>query len=206
MRADCHVCRSEGFGAFTRAHQRRHAVDHATLNVVARRLRAAHQRDFKAAWQLLAAVPGEVATMAHPRPVDLPAPCAKVFGSLQRAAAHRDPAGHGRPAATPTSSYRIHGVRGRGHEPDEVVADTRHGDVHALGWDRPVIADKHCGRLPGNRTTPIVVAIVAAAGVWIPDVVARHHLAAGTADTMETSCRWTSTPDDGASSSARAVA
>jgi len=35
-----------------------------------------------------------------------------------------------------------------------------------LCWDREVVADKHCvGGLPGNRTTPIVVAIAAAAGL-----------------------------------------
>src|SRR6185312_13107500 len=34
-----------------------------------------------------------------------------------------------------------------------------------LSWDRPVVADKHSvGGLPGNRTTPIVVSIIAALG------------------------------------------
>ncbi len=34
-----------------------------------------------------------------------------------------------------------------------------------IDWGRTPIADKHCvGGLPGNRTTPIVVAIIAAAG------------------------------------------
>jgi thymidine phosphorylase len=55
-----------------------------------------------------------------------------------------------------------------------------------LKWKKSVIADKHCvGGLPGNRTTPIVVAIVAAAGITIPKTSSRAITSpAGTADTM----------------------
>jgi len=47
--------------------------------------------------------------------------------------------------------------------------------------------DKHCiGGVPGNRTTPIVVSIVAAAGYKIPKTSSRAITSpAGTADTME---------------------
>jgi thymidine phosphorylase len=73
---------------------------------------------------------------------------------------------------------------------DEVVWLTR-GMVHVgerLTWDRPVVADKHSvGGLPGNRTTPIVVAIVAAAGVCIPKTSSKAITSpAGTADAMAT--------------------
>ena len=55
-------------------------------------------------------------------------------------------------------------------------ADGRRGRTHRLG-PAPVL-DKHCvGGLPGNRTTLIVVAIVAAAGCDAQDLVARDHLA-----------------------------
>jgi thymidine phosphorylase len=49
------------------------------------------------------------------------------------------------------------------------------------------VLDKHCvGGLPGNRTTPIVVAIIAAAGYRIPKTSSRAITSpAGTADTME---------------------
>ncbi|MGK5054963.1 hypothetical protein [Janthinobacterium sp. RB2P8] len=44
--------------------------------------------------------------------------------------------------------------------------------VHAgqrLQWDAPVVAHKHCiGALPGNRTTLLVVPIIAACGLLIP--------------------------------------
>jgi thymidine phosphorylase len=57
-----------------------------------------------------------------------------------------------------------------------------------LRWDAPIVVDKHCiGGLPGNRTTPIVVAIVAAHGLVIPKTSSRAITSpAGTADTMET--------------------
>ena len=51
-----------------------------------------------------------------------------------------------------------------------------------------IIVDKHCvGGLPGNRTTPIVVAIVAANGLIMPKSPSRAITSpAGTADPMET--------------------
>lgn len=57
-----------------------------------------------------------------------------------------------------------------------------------LSWPSETIADKHCvGGLPANRTTPIVVAIAAAAGLTIPKTSSRAITSpAGTADTMET--------------------
>jgi thymidine phosphorylase len=56
-----------------------------------------------------------------------------------------------------------------------------------LDWEFDVI-DKHSvGGLPGNRTTPIVVAIAAAAGLKIPKTSSRAITSpAGTADAMET--------------------
>ena len=73
--------------------------------------------------------------------------------------------------------------------PEEVASLTRamvkNGD--RLHWDQPVIADKHSvGGLPGNRTTPIIVAICASLGLTIPKTSSRAITSpAGTADTME---------------------
>ena len=57
-----------------------------------------------------------------------------------------------------------------------------------LNWNKDIVLDKHCvGGLPGNRTTPIVVSIVAAAGYTIPKTSSRAITSpAGTADTIET--------------------
>ena len=56
-----------------------------------------------------------------------------------------------------------------------------------LDWGRELVVDKHCvGGLPGNRTTPIVVAIVAAYGLTMPKTSSRAITSpSGTADTME---------------------
>ncbi len=56
----------------------------------------------------------------------------------------------------------------------------------SLRFDHAVVADKHCiGGIPGNRTTMIVVPILAALGVVIPKTSSRAITSpAGTADTM----------------------
>ena len=76
---------------------------------------------------------------------------------------------------------------------DELLALT-HAMAQAgtqLKWDKPIIVDKHCiGGIPGNRTSMIVVPIVAAHGLTIPKTSSRAITSpAGTADTMEVLAR-----------------
>lgn len=56
-----------------------------------------------------------------------------------------------------------------------------------LRWNARTVVDKHCiGGIPGNRTSMIVVPIVAAHGLTIPKTSSRAITSpAGTADTME---------------------
>ena len=56
-----------------------------------------------------------------------------------------------------------------------------------LDWDEALVADKHCiGGIPANRTSMLVVPIVAAHGMLIPKTSSRAITSpAGTADTME---------------------
>src|SRR3989339_202101 len=60
-----------------------------------------------------------------------------------------------------------------------------------ISWGKKLIADKHCiGGVAGNRTTPIVVSICAAAGLTIPKTSSRAITsAAGTADVMEVAAK-----------------
>lgn len=60
-----------------------------------------------------------------------------------------------------------------------------------IKWAKPVVVDKHCiGGIPGNRTSMIVVPIVAAHGLTIPKTSSRAITSpAGTADTMEVLAR-----------------
>lgn len=55
-----------------------------------------------------------------------------------------------------------------------------------LHWDAPIVVDKHCiGGIPGNRTSMIVVPIVAAHGLICPKTSSRAITSpSGTADTM----------------------
>ena len=64
-------------------------------------------------------------------------------------------------------------------------AMVRHGDV--LNLKRYPIVDKHSiGGIPGNRTTMIIVPVIAAAGYYMPKTSSRSITSpAGTADTME---------------------
>ncbi len=60
-----------------------------------------------------------------------------------------------------------------------------------LTWDVSPVVDKHCiGGIPGNRTSMIVVPIVAAHGLYIPKTSSRAITSpSGTADTMEVLAR-----------------
>lgn len=56
-----------------------------------------------------------------------------------------------------------------------------------INWGKRLVVDKHSlGGIPGNRTTPIIISIVAAMGLTIPKTSSRSITsAAGTADTIE---------------------
>ena len=56
-----------------------------------------------------------------------------------------------------------------------------------LEWDESLVADKHCiGGIPGNRTSMLLVPIIAAHGMLMPKTSSRAITSpAGTADTME---------------------
>ncbi|HID45710.1 MAG TPA: thymidine phosphorylase, partial [Chromatiaceae bacterium] len=80
-----------------------------------------------------------------------------------------------------------------GFEREEVLHLTRamvaSGDQ--LEWGEDLVADKHCiGGIPGNRTTMLIVPIVAAHGMLMPKTSSRAITSpAGTADTMEVLAR-----------------
>ncbi|EED36823.1 putative thymidine phosphorylase [Luminiphilus syltensis NOR5-1B] len=67
-----------------------------------------------------------------------------------------------------------------------------------LNWGEPLVVDKHCiGGIPGNRTTMLIVPIVAAHGMLIPKTSSRAITSpAGTADTMEVLARVELSPHE----------
>ncbi|MCC6572255.1 MAG: thymidine phosphorylase family protein [Planctomycetes bacterium] len=195
MRADCAVCRSEGFTAQSRvqiAAGGRTVL--ATLNVVhGDWLSHGDAGLSESAWRLLGAQEGQHASFSHPRPVDsLSAVRGKVFG-------------HALSDESMTEIVRDI-VAGRYADVDLAAFITACADDHLssaetisltramvavgrrLSWPRTLVVDKHCvGGLPGNRTTPVVVAIAAANGLCMPKTSSRAITSpAGTADAMET--------------------
>src|SRR5512139_4063156 len=75
-------------------------------------------------------------------------------------------------------------------------AMTESGD--RLNWHDPLVVDKHCiGGIPGNRTSMLVVPIVAAHGLTMPKTSSRAITSpSGTADTMEVLARVELTEDE----------
>jgi thymidine phosphorylase len=195
MRADCSVCRSEGFGAHSRitvALNGRRIV--ATLHIVTSDLLRADEASLsESAWTLLGARDGDRVGLSHPEPVEsLSHVRAKVYGQRLDAAAIdaivKDVAAR-RYSDIHLAAF-VSACAGDRLNAAETIALTRAMvDVgERIRWERAPIVDKHSvGGLPGNRTTPIIVAIVAAAGLTMPKTSSRSITSpAGTADTMET--------------------
>lgn len=195
MRADCHVCRSEGFEAHSRLSVRLSGKSIiATLHMVTSDLLNVNEAGLsESAWKLLDAQNGDSVAVSHPEPVEsLSHMRAKVYGGrLDDAAIHaivKDVAAR-RYSDIHLSAF-ITACAGDRLDVRETIALTRAMVAvgEQLSWDRAPIVDKHSvGGLPGNRTTPIIVAIAAAAGLTMPKTSSRAITSpAGTADTMET--------------------
>ena len=195
LNADSAVCRSEGFAAQTRIGVEvggRRIL--ATLNVVKNVgwLPENSAALSEAAWRRLAPQPHETAMFSH---ADSPESAhlvrAKIYGDqLDRDAYRlimRDTL-DGALADVEIASFLV-ACAARHMSTDEIAQLTMAMvDVgERLNWNTRGVLDKHCvGGLAGNRTTPIVVAIVAACGGLIPKTSSRAITSpSGTADAME---------------------
>lgn len=195
MRADSHVCRAEGFEAQSRVSLSsggRSTV--ATLNIVTEDfLSHAEIGLSEAAWRALGCGEGDSVVVNHARPAESMSYVrgklyGKRFNEHTAEAVIRDVT-HGIYSDIQLSAF-LTACAGSRLSTDEIIALTRAMVVagETLSWPSRPIMDKHCvGGLPGNRTTPLVVAIVAAAGLAMPKTSSRAITSpAGTADTMET--------------------
>jgi thymidine phosphorylase len=195
VRADCRACRAEGFEARSRVKLStgtRHLV--ATLNVVQGALLAPEQAGLSEwAWRSLGASEGDTVRITHAEPVRSEGRLrAKVYGEALswgdlRTIVEDIVAGEYSELQLAAFVTACAGERLSTQETiwlTQAMADAG----ERIAWARTPVADKHSvGGLPGNRTTPIVVAIVAAAGLTIPKTSSRAITSpAGTADTMET--------------------
>lgn len=195
MRRDCPVCRSEGFEGHSRVQ-----VHVGTRSVIAQLFVV--EGDLvsngtvalsEAAWTALAPQPGEVGRFSHPPALaSMSAVRRKIYGETLSPAELQGIVQDivaGRYSNVELAAF-VAASGGTRMNRDEIAALTS-AMVNAgrrLQWPQAVVVDKHCvGGLPGNRTTPIVVAIVAANGLLMPKTSSRAITSpAGTADTMET--------------------
>ncbi len=195
LHRDCPVYRAEGFDPRSRVEvwrDGRHII--ATLNVVHDPMLGVHEIGLsEAAWRGLAGSAGDMVRVTHPEPIQsFSAVRSKIYGTPFTAdgatAVVRDLVqGH---YSDIEMAALIAACSGGRMDLAETIALT-HAMINAgqsLQWDAPVVADKHCvGGLPGNRTTLLIVPIVAACGLLIPKTSSRAITSpAGTADTMET--------------------
>jgi thymidine phosphorylase len=195
MHKECPVCRSEGFVAHTRILLRagdRHMI--ATLYQITTDLITREEAALsESAWNRLGLHDGETVAVGHPDPVEsLSYVRSRIYGkelsegALQSIIADTV---DGKYSDIHLSSF-ITACAARPLDRREVLALTKAmvdaGD--RLAWNASVVVDKHSvGGLPGNRTTPIIVPIVAALGLTMPKTSSRAITSpAGTADTMET--------------------
>ncbi len=196
MHHDCPVCRAEGFNA----HHTRVLVSNgarsimATLYHVTSDLVGIGQAGLSDwAWDQLGMSEGGQVTISHAPPLESLSPIrGKVHGNRLDATALHQIIGDiyaGRFSGIQLSAF-VTACATRALDYDEMRDLTRAMiDVgKTIVWDKKPIVDKHSvGGLPGNRTTPIVVSVVAALGLTIPKTSSRAITSpAGTADTMET--------------------
>lgn len=195
MHRDCHVCHSEGFEAQSRVEVTlggHHIV--ATLNVVSGAFLSPDEAGLsEAAWRLLGAREGDIATLRHPAPLEsLGHVRAKVYGRRLTAAALEAviadvAAGH---FSDLQLAAFVTACAGDGLDLQETISLTRAmvNVGERMTWSEGMVMDKHSvGGLPGNRTTMLIVPIVAACGLRMPKTSSRAITSpAGTADTMET--------------------
>ncbi|MEO6305415.1 MAG: thymidine phosphorylase family protein [Bacteroidia bacterium] len=195
IRADSHVCISEGFTALTRVIVQNNSNRIiATLNVVTSNIIKNGQAGLSfEAMKRLDVKEGDSIFVSHLHPIEsLSKVRAKMYGKELDEAAYREiivdvVAGHY--SAIEIAAF-VSACAGDNLTVNEMISLTKAmiSTGNIMKWHSPMILDKHCvGGLPGNRTTPIVVSIVAAAGLTIPKTSSKAITSpAGTADTMET--------------------
>lgn len=194
MRYDCHVCRAEGFEAQARVLVTLgNKTLITTLNIIHDDVLHPGEASLSEyAWRKLGAREGGKISVSHaPLVSSLSDVRSKIYGNPLDAEQFQtiiNDIVSGAYSDIQVSSFLTACAGGRMSE-DEIVhltnAMVESGE--RLDWGRELVVDKHCvGGLPGNRTTPIVVSIVAAHGLTMPKTSSRAITSpAGTADTME---------------------
>lgn len=195
MHSECDVCRSEGFESQARVLVSAESESiPATLNVVSSNLlRPGEAGLSEVAWNALNASEGDALRVTHlPPPHSMSHVRAKAYGQELGLDEFRTIVADvvaGRLSSIEIAAFLTACAGDRmTHQEVASLTSAMLDAGERLSWPNKVVVDKHCiGGLPGNRTTPIVVAIVAACGGIIPKTSSRAITSpAGTADVMET--------------------
>lgn len=195
MRKDCHICISEGFEALNRilvTVKEKSLI--ATLNIISDGILEEGKAGLsESAWIELDANKDDEISFSHVQPVNsMRSIRSKVYGSKLKNKEFQSIVNDivkGKYSNIEIAAF-VTACAGDNLNIQEIIGLTKamvkSGDK--LSWDKKIVVDKHCvGGLPGNRITPIVVAIVAEYGLTIPKTSSRAITSpAGTADTLET--------------------
>ena len=194
MNKNCDVCLSEGFESQARVkikHGKNSII--ATLNIVQSDLLKLSEAGLSEhAWKLLGGKEGDKVSVVHAKPIpSFNYVHDKIYGKRlnekQISSIIKDIAAD-KYSDIHISSFLTACAGGRLSKKEIVYLTKTMVDIgDRLSWKPKIIVDKHCvGGLPGNRTTPIIVAIISAYGLKIPKTSSRAITSpAGTADTME---------------------
>ena len=195
LHRDCALYRAEGFQALSKvAVSADGKLINAVLNVVDDSAIVAPDELGLSiqAFAQMALAPGALVRVAHAEPpVSMDAVRRKISGErLTEADFHAitDDIVKNRYSKMEMAAFLVASGQ-TGLDREEILyltrAMTASGD--RLVWNEPLVVDKHCiGGIPGNRTSMLVVPIVAAHGMAMPKTSSRAITSpAGTADTME---------------------
>lgn len=198
MHLNCHVAKSEGLASRARVLLRcgGHEVI-ATLYEADNDWLGPDEAGLsEAAWARLQAKPGDALSVSHPPSIDSLADVRRrIYGGrlddgafagiINDIVAGRYADIHLATFIAACSAFALDVVE------IEHLTRAMVGAGETLSWSAPMVLDKHCvGGLPGNRTTPIVVAIAASLGLIMPKTSSRAITSpSGTADAMETMTR-----------------
>jgi thymidine phosphorylase len=195
MRKDCHICISEGFEALNRVLITVNSKSLiATLYIITDGILQSGKAGLsESAWTDLNAKEGDEVSFSHVPPVvSMGSIRAKMYGkklSNEALQSIINDIVKGQYSNIEIAAF-ITACAGDSLDIHEIIGLTKAmvNTGQKLSWSKKIVVDKHCvGGLPGNRTTPIVVAIIAQLGLTIPKTSSRAITSpAGTADTLET--------------------
>lgn len=195
LHANCFVCKSEGFETETQVIvSLNHFSIVATLNIIQSDILNNDEASLsESAWMRIHANEGDFITLSHLKPVSsLRYVRSKIYGNEINALEFQDIIDDivaGKYSNVHLASFIT--ACSKDNLSIKEIIDLTKAMIQSgerLIWEYPSVMDKHSvGGIPGNRTTPIVVSIVAAAGLIIPKTSSRAITSpAGTADTLET--------------------